>query len=147
MEPEKLKGIIRSYIEAINKNDPRALDGFFAPNLRTHTLPTGYPRGTEGLKTLISTYQKAFTNFKLKVDDIITEGDTVVVLWSATGKHTDDFMGSRATGSALSIAGCSVYKISRDGKITDHWNFINQLDVLKQLGVDVEELQRMPAFA
>ncbi|KKS16579.1 MAG: hypothetical protein UU72_C0018G0017, partial [candidate division WWE3 bacterium GW2011_GWB1_41_6] len=69
MEPEKLKGIIRSYIEAINKNDPRALDGFFAPNLRTHTLPTGYPRGTEGLKTLISTYQKAFTNFKLKVDD------------------------------------------------------------------------------
>ncbi|KKS16714.1 MAG: hypothetical protein UU72_C0014G0030, partial [candidate division WWE3 bacterium GW2011_GWB1_41_6] len=40
-----------------------------------------------------------------------------------------------------------VYKISRDGKITDHWNFINQLDVLKQLGVDVEELQRMPAFA
>jgi steroid delta-isomerase-like uncharacterized protein len=89
--------------------------------------------GRDGLKDrvrmLVEGLAPTFT-----VEDIVAEGDRVVVRWTNSGRHVGDFLGMPPTGHSYAIAGIDIYRIE-DGQLAEHWHVIDQLAMLQQLGL------------
>jgi predicted SnoaL-like aldol condensation-catalyzing enzyme len=66
------------------------------------------------------------------VEDLIAEGDRVVVRWTNAGTHVGDFAGIPATGRPFTIAGIDIYRLA-GGQLCEHWHVIDQLGMLGQL--------------
>lgn len=68
------------------------------------------------------------------IDDVIAEGDKVVVRWTNAGTHVGEFAGIPATGGTFSIAGIDIYRVEGD-LLAEHWHVVDQLSMLGQLGL------------
>ena len=68
------------------------------------------------------------------VEDVIAEGDRVVVRWTNAGTHIGEFAGIPATGRTFTIAGIDVYRVEGD-LLAEHWHVVDQLAMLGQLGL------------
>ena len=55
-----------------------------------------------------------------EVDDLIAEGDKVVVRWRLLGTHKGDFLGIAPTGRAIALKGIAIYRV-KDGKLMERW--------------------------
>ena len=74
------------------------------------------------------------SDLKITLEDIVAEGDKVVVRWKGTSKHTGEFMGIPATGKQLSMTGISIARIE-GSKMTEEWGEMDIMGLMQQLGV------------
>ncbi len=88
----------------------------------------------DAMKHHIEFFEAAFPNYELFADDLIAEGDKVCVCARFRGTHEGDLMGIAPTGKTVMLPFIIVYRIA-DGKIAGHTMAIDQLDLMKQLGV------------
>ncbi|GAB4003092.1 ester cyclase [Nocardioides ultimimeridianus] len=71
---------------------------------------------------------------RFTVEDVICEGDRVVVRWTNAGTHVGEFAGIPATGATFTISGIDIYRTEGD-LLAEHWHVIDQLAMLGQLGL------------
>ena len=74
----------------------------------------------------------AFPDLEATVDEMIAEGEKVMVRWTQSATHTNKFMGIAPTGKRVTFSGINIFRVA-DGKIledTPHWDFSV---ILKQL--------------
>ena len=88
----------------------------------------------EAMKQHVAFFEAAFPNYELFADDMIAEGDKVCVCARFRGTHQGDLMGIVPTGKTVTLPFIIVYQIT-DGKIAGHTMAIDQMDLMKQLGV------------
>jgi predicted ester cyclase len=67
------------------------------------------------------------------VEDMIAEGDKVVVRATMHGTHQGEGMGIPPTGKQVTVPMIVVYRIAED-KIAEHWIVADQLGLMQQLG-------------
>jgi len=72
---------------------------------RTTWLHTGVLQGRAGARQHYNTYVTAFPDCQITIDDMVAEGDKVVVRWTATGTHRGELAGITATGKRISLPG------------------------------------------
>ncbi|HET9369739.1 MAG TPA: ester cyclase [Vicinamibacterales bacterium] len=65
-----------------------------------------------------------FPDISIVVDDLIAEGDKVVVRWSVTGTHQGNGLGIPATGQAVGFRGMSWVEFE-GGKVVRGWDCWN----------------------
>ena len=76
----------------------------------------------------------AFPDFQATIDDIVAEGDKVVVRQTWTGTHTGgEFMGVPPTGKSMSIGVIDIIRIAGD-KFVEHWGQMDTMAMMQQLG-------------
>jgi len=68
----------------------------------------------------IFAFESGFPGYNLVADEIIAEGDKVVVRFHTKQRHAGEFMGIPATGKVSSITGIIIYRIEK-GSIAEHW--------------------------
>ena len=124
----------RFYEEVFNKTNLDAIDEFCAPGFVDHTAPPDVAPGIEGLKQLLGMYFNAFPNLRITVDEMVAEGDVVVVRSTATATHTGDLMGISPTGKQITVRGLDFVRMS-GGKATEIWHFEEEMAMFAQLGV------------
>ena len=73
-----------------------------------------------------------FRDLHLKIEDIIAEGDKVVVRFSAAGTHAGDPL-APATGRKVTFAGVIIARMAK-GRFVESWNNIEQLGLFRQIG-------------
>jgi predicted ester cyclase len=88
----------------------------------------------EGLYQHVEMFEKGFPQYRLKAEDIIEQGDKVVVRARFMGTHKGDFNGISATGKSVDLPFIIIYRFE-GGKIAEHWLEANHLALLTQLGV------------
>lgn len=133
MTAEENKGLVLRLATAIDERNLDAIDELVAQDFVDHTAPPDQPPGPEGIKHLVRVFQGAFPAWKTEIEGIIAEGDTVVFWGTGRGVHEGTFMGTPATGRTISIPGIHVIKL-RDGLITEHRSYNDQLGTMRQLG-------------
>ena len=74
-----------------------------------------------------------FPDFIKTVDDMMAEGDKVVVRYTVQATHKGTFAGISATGKHASIKGSDIYKIEGK-KILEWWEFNDMLGAMTQIG-------------
>jgi len=130
MSTEENKAIIKEAIEAGNRGDVEGSVKYTAPDC----LLNGQPFGCEGDRQRTAVMLAAFPDGKYSLDDMIAEGDKVVLRWTFRGTHQGELMGIPPTGKAVTMAGISIYHLA-DGMIAGFWESYDKLGLLQQLGV------------
>jgi len=121
MSTENNKTLIRRYFEALSGKD------------KATAVVNRYVIDEE-LKHHIAFYEAAFPNYELIAEDLIAEGDKVVVRSTFRGTHKGDLMGIAPTGKQVAMPLILIYRIA-DDKIVEHWMQADALGMMQQLGV------------
>jgi len=133
MSIEENKAIVRRYQEAYNTNNLDDLDGLVAADLITHALMPGMPSGLEGGKQIHRLTIAALPDFSTAIEDLMAEGDKVIMRFTATGTFKNEFIGLPPTGKLIKFTGISIFRLA-GGKIVEHWGQEDELGLMRQLG-------------
>ena len=136
MSTEQNKALVRQLVEELfNRGNMSRADELLAPDfVEREELPPGIPRDREGVKQLTTMLRSAFPDFKATIDDIIAEGDKVVVRSTWSGTHKGEFMGIPPTGKRVSFGVFDIVRIA-GGKVVEHWGQMDNMRMMQQLGV------------
>jgi steroid delta-isomerase-like uncharacterized protein len=108
-----------------------------AVNYDTGLLPQ--PFGPEEMKGTVRMVTAGFPDNRHEVEEMIAEGDKVVVRCTLTGTHEGEFMGIPPTGRSIEVSEIHVYRLE-DGKAVEHRVGRDDLGAMRQLGVIADEL-------
>jgi steroid delta-isomerase-like uncharacterized protein len=127
-------GIVRRlYEEYLNQNRAEVLPELVSENVVLHAVTeeqgiTAYAALTERLR--IAFHQMHFTLL-----DVIACDDRVVVRWTMHATHAGPLAGIPATGKPVQQRANVIYRME-DGKIVEIWAQVDQVGMLRQLGID-----------
>jgi steroid delta-isomerase-like uncharacterized protein len=76
----------------------------------------------------------AFPDLKFDIEDILAEGEKVVVRYTIKGTNHGSYMGVPPTGKKISLTGISIYKIL-GAKLVESWGVYDRASLMQQLGV------------
>ena len=119
-------------------DNPDVLDEVYAPDVVWHE-PDQEIRGLEQAKQFVTTYETAFPDMNVTVEDVIAEGDKVVTRVSLRGTHqgeTEEF--GPSTGRQVELKGITISRIE-GGMIVEDWDSYDDLITLQQLGLATEQ--------
>ena len=102
------------------------------PEFADHSRPPMLPDGLEGLKQQVTIFYTAFPDIWSRVEDVLAEGDRVVVRWTAGGTHRGSFCGVPPTGRSGSTMGIHIFRVA-GGRIVEHWGNSDDLGLMTQL--------------
>ncbi|MEA2486853.1 MAG: hypothetical protein QOF16_507 [Actinomycetota bacterium] len=123
----------RYYQDALGEGDLASLDELATPDYNDHGAFPGQGPGLEGLKRRVSMLHDCLAP-RFAIEDVISDGDRLVVRWTNSGTHVAEFMGIPPTNKSFSIAGIDIYRVA-GGKLAEHWDVVDQLSMLQQLGL------------
>ena len=128
------KGRVRRfYEEVLNSGNSGLLNDLAVEDYAEHDMLPGQGMGLAGLGDRV-TMLKTALDPRFTIEDIIAEGDKVVVRWTNSGSHVGNFLGIPPTGKNFTIAGIDIYRM-KDDRMAEHWHVIDQLALLQQLGL------------
>jgi steroid delta-isomerase-like uncharacterized protein len=93
------------------------------------------PPGRAGVRPKIEALRSAFPDLRFLLEALIGEGALVAARSVWRGTHTGAFQGIAATGKEVQVAAMDFYRIE-EGRVVEHWDNVDQLGLLRQLGVD-----------
>jgi len=101
-------------------------------------FPIDFARGPDAVRHLVFFYHLAFTEIRVTADQIVAEGETVAVRWTARGRHTGHVPGLPPTGREIVTTGIDMLRIV-NGKIVEGWVSWDVLGLVEQMsGLDLE---------
>jgi steroid delta-isomerase-like uncharacterized protein len=131
---EQNKTLARRWFEDLfSRGDLDAAEEILHANFVDH-LPREEERGLEELRQYVTWYRAAFPDIRDTVEELVAEGDKVVVRWTSRGTHQGEFRGVAPTGRHVTFTGMRVFRIA-EGKIAESWVNIDELGLLEQLGI------------
>jgi steroid delta-isomerase-like uncharacterized protein len=134
MSTQENKALIaRLYEEVFMKWNMAFVDEVFAQEYIDHSVPPGTPRGPEGVRQFYGTLRTAFPDLQYTVEDLIAEGNKVVVRWRWNATHRGEFLRIPATGKEAPMTGIAIYRIT-GGRIVERWVEVGLLDLAQRLG-------------
>ena len=133
MDTARNKDRARRLYALINEGRVDQLADLISPDYTEHDPLPGQGSGREGVLDRFSMITTALAPH-FTIEDLVAEGDRIVVRWTNAGTHVDEFAGIPATGRTFTIAGIDIYRIA-DEQLCEHWHVIDQLGMLAQLGL------------
>lgn len=139
MSESENKAVVRRVIEEIAVGGNVGLaDELVDPAFVNHTQLTGDITdsiGIEPYKQEVKAFLAAFSDRTAIIDDMLTDGDKVIVRFRLSGTHNGEFAGILPTGKTISdIATISIVRLS-NGKLVERWSLTDRLTMMQQLGV------------
>jgi lactoylglutathione lyase len=122
MTAEENKAIVRRYIDELNRRIVVILDELVADEFR-ETVRQGYLRNIT-----------AFPDYLVEIQDMVAEGDQVVVEWTHRGTHTGMYNSLPPTGKMVTGRAISIYRV-KDSQIVDAHGAWDQAFIWQQLGL------------
>ena len=124
----------RIFDEAASQGKFAVIDEAIAPTFvyRTSALPESH--GPAGFKEFFTEHRRTFPDIHYTLEEVVAEGEKVVVRWTATGTHQGDLMGIPPTGKPVKAPGITIFRFA-NGQIVDGFAVWDALAFLQQLGV------------
>jgi len=140
MSIEENKILVRRYFEEAPHN-PDVCDEIFASSFLFHTLQhasitqqatESNPQSEKAAYAWLALVWSP--NWRMTVDEMIAEGDRVMVRWTFLGTHEGEYLGLPATHKKVTYSGINIFRIE-NGKIAEIWDITDRLWLWQQLGV------------
>lgn len=129
------ENVRRLHERIFNKRDLKAVDELVAPNFVDHDALQGFDPGPDGLRQMVRWLTSAFPDYQMTVDDVIADGDKVVLLISGSGTQQGEFMGIPATHKHFDNYRQVHILRFQNGRATEHWAVRDEAGLMRQLGV------------
>jgi predicted ester cyclase len=132
---EANKQIARDYLQLVfNEHRPDRAPGYLTPDVAWHSGTLGTIEGAENVGNMLTGFIGALPDLHAEEQDIVPEGDTVVVRLVVTATQQGDLLGIPATGKQIRWDAVDIYRIT-DGKISEEWAGDDAAAIAAQLGV------------
>lgn len=135
--------LMHKMYEALNAQDVEAHDRYWAKDMIWHG-PAGLGdfHGLDAFKyKLMKPFYKSFPDYYVKNDIEVADENWVSATGYLTATHSGDWLGLPATGKKVRMR-YSDFWLVRNGKLSENWVMIDELDVMRQLGVDLLKKNR-----
>ena len=109
----------------MNKHDLSAIEEYSNPIAA---------KGGGSFKQFLTAFFTAFLDWHTNIEHIVAEDNLVAVFLNQTGTHKGEFQGKPPTNKPVSIRSADLYRIENE-KIVQHWDVVDQLNLLQQTGV------------
>jgi steroid delta-isomerase-like uncharacterized protein len=131
VEPKEL---CRSFMEEVlSGGELDRIDEFVSADVIEHEEMPDQPPGRDGVRALFEMTHAAFPDFRVEIEQLLAEGDTVVIRSRFLGTHEGEFMGIPATGREMDMAVIDILRVA-DDKIVEHWGITDTMAMMEQLG-------------
>ncbi|MFD0681559.1 MULTISPECIES: ester cyclase [unclassified Paenibacillus] len=125
---------VRSFIERFwNKQELNCTKEFLTEDYRDHAYT---PNSVEGLEQMGRILNSAFSGQQSMIQEIIAQGDKVMVRMVLRGEHSGTFRGTAPTGNSVEATVYREYRLV-DGKIAEHWALFDTAALLQQIGAQL----------
>jgi steroid delta-isomerase-like uncharacterized protein len=133
MSLEETKTLARRHMDLLDQRNVEAARAMYLPDAQFH----GFAPQTldlNGYQQVMSALLTAFPDSHFIVDDLIAEGDKVVIRHHLQGTHRGEFQGIPPTGKQVTVSAIGILRIV-NGRIAETWLNADFLGLLQQLGV------------
>jgi predicted ester cyclase len=115
----------RLIADVMNQRSLGALDDLYTPRL------------APAARRWVEPFLESFSDVRMRIVQLVAEGDTVVGRFSRSGTHTGTWLGHPPTGRRFTdVAEVYFFRVV-DGRITRVWGLEDTIERLRQLGLDV----------
>ena len=105
-----------------------------AEDLIDHSARPDEPQGLAGVQQTVLWLGTVFSHQRWEIQQVIGEGDIVVVYCTLHGRHTGDLMGIPPTNREVAVDYVHIVRF-RDGKAVEYWSVRDDMALMRQLGV------------
>lgn len=130
--PAQNRATMMKVYDAINGKNFDAFGRYLADNFVEYAAPEPV-KGKDPSVESLREYLKAFPDFKITVDKMVAEGNTVMTLVTVTGTWQNDFMGMAPTNKAFKIQDVDIVDFDASGKATAHWTVQDPMVMMSQI--------------
>ena len=133
MSTEENKAIVhRAFEQLYDQRNVDVIDELWAKEFIQH-WPGQEEGGDTWKERMVSALTGAPPDLHLAIEDMIAEGDKVVVRFTWSYTQTVPFAGAAPTGKYISWTGISINRLG-NGKIVEEWANVDNLGLQRQLG-------------
>jgi steroid delta-isomerase-like uncharacterized protein len=134
MSTETNKAIVRRYIDQVLSNQRYDLiDEFLVESVELHGVGPSII-GRTAVVEFYTMFATAFPDWHTTIDDMVAEGDKVVVRITSNGTHLGDYQAICATGKPYTQNAIVIYRLT-NGKIVEGRLQTDMLSMMQQLGL------------
>lgn len=139
MSAEENKVTVRRLAEEVfNKGGMSVVPELIAHDY-VYNSPFGEFKGPLGFLLFAAMTRSAFPDIHMTIDDMVAEGDKVVISWNVSGTHQGPLQEGNLkeippTGKKVKWTGITIYRIV-DGKVIEEKCEENTLGLMRQIGV------------
>ncbi len=123
----------RVFEEVLNQRRLELLDQLAVSDYIEHNPLPGQRTGVDGINDRYTMLFEAFDS-TFAVDDVIAEGDKVVLRWTQAGRHIGPIFGRPATDRTFRTTGIEIWRVE-NGKLAEHWDAVDIFGQMIQLGL------------
>ena len=87
----------------------------------------------EVYKDQVKLFFSGFPDLLHELDDVISEGNKVVVRWHGSGTHEGEYAGFAPTQNKLAYHGMTIFEVDADERITKAWVETDLMEALQRL--------------
>jgi steroid delta-isomerase-like uncharacterized protein len=119
MSTETNKAVVRRYLEQVfNEGRHDLVEEFLVEGIEFHGA--GIAPGLAAAEEWVAMLAAAFPEQHVTIDDVIAEGDRVVVRTTLNGTHQGEMQGNPATGNQVNQPSITIFRLAK-GKIAEGW--------------------------
>jgi predicted ester cyclase len=138
MSTDDSKALTVRYFEAGDRNELDLWDELCAPDMVLYPGFMEPVRGLDAIKQFTAGFHQAFSDFYLRIEDVVAEDDKVAVRMTTGGTHTAPMLTPNGeippTGKQIAMSGISIVRVA-GGKIVEERPQMDILGFMQQLGV------------
>jgi len=132
---EQNKNTVTEFIDALfTKGDLGAVDEYLAEEFVNHDPPLGVTADRDGMRAAGAMFRAAFPDWRSEMDILVGEGDLVVEHFTASGTQQGEIFGVPPSSRTVALPGINIWRV-RDGRIAERWGRLDDLGLLRQLGL------------
>jgi steroid delta-isomerase-like uncharacterized protein len=126
--PEELKALANRFFDYFNSRNLEGLDKEVVGEEYIQHSP-GVDPSRQALISYLEKTLIAYDDGRFDVDDMVAEGDKVLIRWTFKGKHTGPYGAMPPTGRLITIKGMDLWRYNQAGKIAEAWFYMDMSDV------------------
>lgn len=130
------KDIVQQFYTAVVKQEYKTIDSLMADNYQIidiGTLRDGVETTSNDINKRTRQLHRAIPGFTIKIDQLVSEGNKVMVRTKLSGAQQGAFMGVAPTNKPIVLRNFVEFTIE-NGKITKTVELWNELAVMRQMG-------------
>jgi len=134
MTRDQIVDLFQRRLKATNEHDVESLADLYAPDAVVESPLGGTHQGREAIESVIGAFFSALSDARVTQDELIIDGDRVVLVVTVSGTDNGGFMGMAPSGRPAQLPVVFVCHVA-DGVITHERRIYDFTGMLVQIGV------------
>ena len=135
---------MKRYIEEMDNKNFEIFIEAYAPDAKVYfPSNSSEPMSVEQSIPALKSFYAAFPDFNHSIEELIAEGDKVILRAIDRGTHQGEFNGIPATGKKIEMGVIAIFKF-KEGKIVEVREEFEMLGLMQQLGMELKPKEQKP---